>query len=383
MVSFSYIDAFIPEGKDSSQCATCGVCLQKCPVMKMDKDQSRSEIMKLINGEDTERVLNECTFCFTCNHYCPQGLKPYFLIMERMTTEYRDGTKEIPEASSFMMTGKSDNCFTYNIYNALPDDEKAILDKWTKVPPKAKDTLFLGCDGRTVPASIEHSKVLSSLPKFGPRDACCGEMAYRLGDIETFDNMAKRTFKYLESLDTERLVCYCGSCASTIINVWSCFYDFKLPFKVITLYEWLWEKYQAGELTVQRTDPRKIAVSDCCYGSEMGEVFYKPLRALYDLVGMSQVELENARYDNACCGVAVMLRDDMEAMGKQVMKKAEQIMATKLPEVVCNCPGCYTSLNQGVAPQGVKVRFALNEILWAFGDDTKDLKRKIPSGETV
>lgn len=43
MVNSSYIDAFIPEGKDSSQCANCGICLQNCPVMKMDKEESKAE----------------------------------------------------------------------------------------------------------------------------------------------------------------------------------------------------------------------------------------------------------------------------------------------------------------------------------------------------
>ena len=102
MISSSYIDAFIPEGKEATQCSNCGICLQKCPVMKMGKEESKSEIVRLINGEDPKRVFNECTFCFGCNHYCPQGLKPYNLIMERITVKNRESGREIPESFNYM-----------------------------------------------------------------------------------------------------------------------------------------------------------------------------------------------------------------------------------------------------------------------------------------
>lgn len=374
-MSFSYIDAFIPEGKEASQCSNCGICLHKCPVMKMSKEESKSEIMRLINGEDPTRVFNECTFCFSCNHYCPHGLKPYNLIMERMTAKNRENGKEIPEAISLMMTGKSDTGFMYRIYDAAPDEDKAILSRWSSVPSEAKDTLFIGCHGRTVPGSIEHSKTLSSLAKFGPRDACCGEIAYRFGDLITFGETVERTYRHLEALKTERLVCFCASCNNTFSNVWPNFHNMKLPFKVINLYEWLWEKYQAGELSIQRQEPRKVVVSDSCYSSELGDSFYEALRGLYEACGLSLVELENSRYDSLCCGLAVGLRgggSDQSAVAVEVKKKADQILATKEKEVICNCPGCLGHLSQSVKPQGIKVSFAVNEILWAFGDDTKD-----------
>lgn len=386
MKNLSYIDAFIPEGKEASQCSNCGICLQKCPVMKMGVEESKAEIARLINGEDPKRVFDECSFCFSCNHYCPQGLRPYNLIMERITAKYRDSGKDIPRELSYMMTGKNETGFVFDQYNAAPDEDKAILVRWSKVPPKAKDTLFIGCHGRTVPGSIEHSRVLSSLVKFGPRDACCGELAYRFGDIETFVKTVERTYRQLEALETDRLVCYCGSCSNFLGNVWPNYHKIKLPFKVISLYEWIWEKYQAGELSIQRQDPRKIVVSDSCYTSELGDGFYEALRGLYKASGMSLIELENNRYDSLCCGMATALREsrgDRSEVAVTTKKKMEQIRATKEKEVICNCPGCVGSLSHSLKLQGVKVSFGVNEILWAFGDDReymKELKRDSPSG---
>lgn len=74
MVSNTYLDGFIPAGADHNECIKCGICLQNCPVMEMEQEEAKAEIIRLIKAEETKRVLNECTFCFSCNHYCPNGL---------------------------------------------------------------------------------------------------------------------------------------------------------------------------------------------------------------------------------------------------------------------------------------------------------------------
>ena len=83
MESKAFIDAFDPEEKSEDICQYCGLCLQQCPVMKMQKAESQAEIRRLIKGQVTQRVLDECTFCSSCNYYCPHGLRPFVLIMER------------------------------------------------------------------------------------------------------------------------------------------------------------------------------------------------------------------------------------------------------------------------------------------------------------
>ena len=49
--------------------------------MQMGKEESRAEHARLRNGEETLRVLKECTFCYNCNRYCPHGLNPLALII--------------------------------------------------------------------------------------------------------------------------------------------------------------------------------------------------------------------------------------------------------------------------------------------------------------
>jgi len=122
--------------------------------------------MEMAQEEETRRVMNECTFCFSCNHYCPGGLKPYHLIMERF------------------------------------------------------------------------------------------------GDYQAFSEIAEKAFNRLSLLNTDRLVCYCDSCANYFGNVWPDCHGLKLPFKIISLYEWLWEQYQEGSLQIQKKIKQDIVISD-------------------------------------------------------------------------------------------------------------------------
>ena len=376
MVSKSYIDAFIPAGKDDKVCINCGICLQKCPVMKMDKTESKEEMKRLLNGEETKRVLNECTFCFSCNHYCPQGLKPYALILERMTAKNRQSGKTIPASIEYMFTGQKKSDYFSDLYNAAPAEDKAVLEKWSKVPAKSKDTLFVGCAGRTMPQGIEYSAALSNLPKFAPRDACCGEIPYRFGDYQAFTEIAERTKKHLESLNTERLVCYCGSCANYFGNIWPNYHGVKLPFEVISLWEWLWEKYQTGQLSVKRPSSAKVAITDSCYSSELGDKFYEAVRGLHQAAGMNIVELQNNRYDSLCCGFASGVRNgyDQTQVEIETKKKVKQIIDAGANEVSCYCPGCWMSIGRLAPENNLKVHFAINKILKALGDNPPTAK---------
>jgi Fe-S oxidoreductase len=369
MVNKSYIDAFIPAGKDGTECLNCGICLQKCPVMKMEKEESKAEMKRLLNGEAPKRVLNECNFCYSCNHYCPQGLKPYALFLERMAAKNREGGQGIPSSVEYMITGKHASGYFFDAYNAAPEEDKAILERWKNVPTKSKEVLFVSCVGRTMPQTIEHAKALESLPKFGPRDACCGEIPYRMGDYHSFTEIVERTQKHLEALDTERLVCYCGSCANYLGHFWPD-HGITLPFEIISLWEWLWEKYNAGELKIQRPFSVEVALADSCYSSELGDGFYEAVRGMHEAVGMKVVELENNRYDSLCCGFASGVRDHFEKkyVAIEAKKRFDQVLATQVKEVSCYCPGCWTNLKRLGKKHDIKVHYAINKVLPAFDD---------------
>ena len=371
MANKTYIDAFDPEGKSQNVCEKCGKCLQQCPVMKMEASESRKEMGRLLAGKETKRVLNECTFCFNCNQYCPQGLRPYALIMERAVEKNRSISQSLPHYMDYLMNGKTDSCVFWDVYASESEEEKAILDKWERIPPKSPEVLFIGCMGREIPYGTEHSRVFAGIPKFAPRNACCGELAYRFGDYPAFAETVEHTRKMLEQLDTQRLICYCGSCANYLGNIWPNYHGVELPFEIVSVWEWLWEKVQNDEIKVKRPINRKVAITDSCYGSELGDKFFDAVRGVHQAAGMEIVELENNRFDNLTCGMVSIIRNNFDFVegAKETQKKMAQILNTGAEDLSCYCPGCYIQLGGAVQTSNIKPHYALEEILMAFGDD--------------
>jgi len=371
MTSKSYSDAFDPEGKSETTCRACGLCLQKCPVMNMSRAESLKEMGRLLKGEETERVLSECTFCFNCNNYCPHGLRPYALIMERLSDQIKASGRGIPPFIEYCFTGKGDANMFWDVYKEESIEEKQILDKWSILPSKSKEVLFVGCTGREIPYGIEHSQVLNELPKYAPRNACCGELSYRYGDYQTFSETVERTLNLFDGLDIERLVCYCGSCANFLGNMWPNYHGVKLPFEIISVWEWLWNKVKSEELKVHRKVPIKVALTDSCYSSELGDYFYEAVRGLHEAVGMEVVELKNNRYNNLTCGAISVVRNNFDVMegSKEMRKKMNQVKESGVSEISCYCPGCYVQLRGAAKKNGMGIHYSLEEILWAFGDE--------------
>jgi hypothetical protein len=127
--------------------------------------------------------------------------------MERAVEKNRRTGKGLPPYMDYLLTGKTDSCLFWDVYATESAEENEILDRWERVPPKSAEVLFIGCMGREIPYGTEHSRVFAGLPKYSPRNACCGELAYRYGDYQAFAETVECTREMLERLDTERRVC--------------------------------------------------------------------------------------------------------------------------------------------------------------------------------
>ena len=62
-------------------CNDCGECFSQCQYASFTKDEAAQEIQALKRGEDAA-ILKQCITCMACNEYCPEGAKPYDLILK-------------------------------------------------------------------------------------------------------------------------------------------------------------------------------------------------------------------------------------------------------------------------------------------------------------
>lgn len=361
---------------DWEKCTLCGECLMKCPVMEMEEAEAKKEFDRLLKGEPAPKVFSECTLCFSCNNYCPEGLRPYELILQRIT-ESRTAN---PAMLSYFINGLPAPNLFQEIYGKLSFGEQEIIRCWSVAPNPAKEILFVGCIGKSICFDIENSEVMKNLPKYGPSDVCCGELAYRGGAWDTYCHVTERLLARFDALDIERMICYCASCYNFIGNILPKVYGKRLPFQLVSLYQWLLEKVEAGTLEVKRPLRFRAAVHDSCYASELGPDFYESLRKLYRAAGVETLELAHNRDRSLSCGAASIARrwNPLDLL-KEQNKRYREVKAVNAREMAVNCPGCFLTLSSTSWLQGIKVHYMLEELLWAFGDNiSTPLRKRLP-----
>lgn len=370
----SYIDCC-----DWDKCTVCGECLEKCPVMEMSEEEAKKEFKLLLEGKHAPRVMSECTLCFKCNNFCPEDLRPYELILQRVSESdtRKDG---VPAFLLYLLNAMPPNSLFQNVYGSMKFGEQEILRRWSEPPQKSEEVLFVGCIGKMFCQDIDNSSVLSSLPKYGPTDVCCGELHYRSGLWSAYEQIAERTIKRFGQLDIERMVCYCGSCYYFLSDVLPNVYGQELPFETVSLYQWLLERYREGKLDVRNPIDKEYAVHESCYVYSLGPGFYEPLRELYRAAGARLVELEHNRERGLSCGMCSVARDfDLPGLISAQNTKYREVKDTGVRDVALNCPGCFYTLSATAWLQGIKLHYMPEEILRAFGDEiTTTASRRLP-----
>ena len=364
---------------DWNKCTKCGDCLVRCPVMQMDRTTATTEITDLLQTGYSAKIFNECTFCFSCNQYCPEDLRPHELILEKFM-ESREKKGKISAVIPYLFNGMKTSMWK-DIYSMLSNAENSILKKWSVIPPPSKEILWIGCIGRMSCFDIENSSVLRELPKFGPPDLCCGELAYRLGSWKAYTETIEKTLKVFEKLNIERMVCYCGSCYSYLSNILKNVYGSELPFKLISLYEWLDERRLAGKLELKKKLNLTTTLHESCYVSELGNNFARSLRDIYSSAGANIVGLEHHGDCNLSCGAVSVLRTLYlpSSMWKEQRKKYREAKETGNKNMAVNCPGCFITLSFTNKIAGIKLHYMPDELLEAYGDTiTKPLSTRIP-----
>ncbi len=353
---------------DWDRCTRCGLCLARCRVLEMSEYEARKEIRLLLAGEKAPKVFSRCTLCFNCNQYCPEGLRPHELILQRILVARGE---RIPALIPYLMNGLPGANFFHDLYAALDREEQGVLSRWTQPPPVCEEFLFVGCIGRLSCLDLENSRVLSSLPKFGPPDLCCGELHYRAGSWNAFADRAEATLERLSALKAKRMVCYCGSCAAFFGRILPKVYGKSLPFKTISLYEWLWEKVEGKSLTVKNPLSFTAAIHESCYATELGPDFSEALRGLYESAGATCMELDHNGNRNLSCGAVSVARNSniFKSLLPAQTRKFKEIKCAGVREVALNCPGCFITMSFTSRLHGVKLRYMPELLLSALGDE--------------
>jgi Fe-S oxidoreductase len=182
----------------------------------------------------------------------------------------------------------------------------------------------------------------------GAEELDSGDIARRLGDEATFQNLARRNIETLGRYRFNRIVTADPHVLHTLRNEYPAL---GTSWTVIHHTAFLLELVQSGRLAVTSAGLGPVTYHDPCYlGRYNGEI--EAPRALLDAIGVTRVEMERSGLRSNCCGGGggAPLTD---VAGKRRIPdmRMDHARATGAATVAVACPTCAQMLEGVVGPR--------------------------------
>jgi Fe-S oxidoreductase len=186
----------------------------------------------------------------------------------------------------------------------------------------------------------------------GPREACNGDPARRMGNEYVFQAYAEQNVETLEDAGVRKIVASCPHCFNTLANEYP---DFGGSYEVVHHTELLSELVREGRLSPTATE-QTITYHDSCYLARHNDVLTQP-RELAAAVGQP-VEMQRSGKRTFCCG-AGGAHMWMEERAKPINEeRVREAAATGAETLAVACPFCTVMLDDGVQSTGTGMRVA-------------------------
>jgi Fe-S oxidoreductase len=319
----------------------------------------------------------DCVTCGACVRECPVGIEHIDHIVDLRRNLVMVETRVPPEGAAMLRDLER----TSNPWGGSPTertDWAEGLDVRVLEPgdPPPAVLFWVGCapayDERARIGAISTARLLKEagvdFAILGPREACTGDPARRMGDEYTFQGLARQNIETLDAAGVSKagatskaallsdaaeaaaqagravtkIVTTCPHCFNTIGNEYP---DFGGHYEVVHHTQFLAELVRDGRLR-PATSNQRITYHDSCYLARHNDVRSEP-RAIVSAVGRP---LEMARREERtfCCG-AGGAHMWLEERGNQINEeRAREAAATGAETLAVACPFCTVMLDDGM-----------------------------------
>jgi glycolate oxidase iron-sulfur subunit len=184
---------------------------------------------------------------------------------------------------------------------------------------------------------------------------CCGVPALSSGDGATVDELTRRNFQALATIEADYIVTACASCnAGLRRNLEKTGEEGKaLAGKIIDIHRFLVEQGLLAKLTDLPAAAEKIRVTyhDPCHLRNQ-DITREPRAILQALPAVEFAEMKNA---DQCCGLGGTFSVYHYDMSQKIgAKKAAAIAQTNARLVATACPGCMMQILDSINHAGQK-----------------------------
>ena len=219
---------------------------------------------------------------------------------------------------------------------------------------------WVGCaasfDERARASAVATARLLQSagvdFAILGPREACTGDPARRMGNEYVFQAFAEQNVETLNGAGVTRILTSCPHCFNTLSSEYP---DFGGRYEVVHHSEYLAELVRDGRISPARGEQR-ITYHDSCYLARHNDVLEAP-RELVEAVGRP-VEMARSGRNTFCCG-AGGAHMWMEERGRPINEeRVREAAETGAETLAVACPYCTVMLDDGVRTSGRELRVA-------------------------
>jgi Fe-S oxidoreductase len=368
---------------DTMSCTECGRCQDVCPAYATGKalspkllimairDQAMAEGPKaladasytpppIVPNAVTDDIVWDCVTCGACVRECPVGIEHIDHIIDLRRNLVMVESR-FPEEAGTMLR---DVDRSSNPWGKAQADRTHWADglgvRVLQPGDPAPDVLFwVGCapafDERARQGAVSTAKLMLAagvdFAILGPREACTGDPARRMGDEYTFQRLAGQNVGTLNEAGVKKIVTTCPHCFNSIGNEYP---DFGGRYEVVHHTEFLAELVRDGKLN-PLVGEQKITYHDSCYLARHNDVRSQP-RELVAAVGTA-VEMPRNRERTFCCGAGGARMWMEEKRGRPINhERVREAAETGAETLAVACPFCTVMLDDGVRETGAKLK---------------------------
>jgi Fe-S oxidoreductase len=359
---------------DAFSCTECGRCQDACPAYATGKilspkllimgvrDQVFAQSEQPIVGSGVpEQMIWDCVTCGACVEACPVSIEHIDHIVDLRRSRLMVDSAFPAEAEPMLRdVERASNPW------GKPQTERAAwadgLDVRVLQPgePAPEYLYWVGCaasfDERAKKSAQSTAKLLKAagvdFAILGPREACNGDPARRMGNEYVFQSYAEQNVATLNEQGVTKIVASCPHCYNTLANEYG---DFGGNYEVVHHSELLAQLVDEGKLQPKGGEAA-ITYHDSCYLARHNDVLIQP-RKLVEAVG-KPIEMRRSGKQTFCCG-AGGAHMWMEENGKPINgERAREAVATGAETLAVACPFCTVMLDDGVRETGEAMRVA-------------------------
>jgi Fe-S oxidoreductase len=359
---------------DSFSCTECGRCQDACPAWATGKVLSpkllimgvRDQVfaqspLPIVGNGVPEEMIWDCVTCGACVEACPVSIEHVDHIIDLRRSRVMVDSQFPAEAEPMLRdVERASNPW------GKPQTERAAWAEELGVRvlepgDAAPEVLYwVGCaasfDERARKSAQSTAKLLQAagvdFAILGPREACTGDPARRMGNEYVFQAYAEQNVSTLNDAGVKKIVASCPHCYNTLAHEYG---DFGGDYEVVHHTELLAELVRDGRLT-PAGDSKQITYHDSCYLARHNDVRMEP-RELVAAVG-EPVEMKRSGKQTFCCG-AGGAHMWMEERGKPINEeRVREAAETGAETLAVACPFCTVMLDDGVRSVGADLRVA-------------------------